>query len=128
MRVIFEIKIFLVRSTKFFPSVSPTFYYAGQPTQDSIFIIPWFMKYMYYLSAFHRDLFNSYYCYGLHLYIFLKKIFLSTNIRNKCIKRKINPYFFEVMKNDQIVSLKVCHFQYDNRFFFSREIENIRRI
>ena len=101
------------------------------------------MKYIYYLSAFNRGLFNSYYCYGLflpfeetfkcynkflYLYIFLNKIFLSTNIRNICVKRKINRYYFDVMKNDQIFSSKVYHFQYDNRFLFRREIENVRRI
>ena len=30
------------------------------------------------------------------------------------------------MKNDQIFPSKVCHFQYDNRFLFSREMGNIR--
>ena len=30
------------------------------------------------------------------------------------------------MKNGQIVPSKVCHFQYDNRFVFSREMGNIR--
>ena len=98
---------------------------------------------MYYLSAFNRGLFNSYYCYGLflpfeetfkcynkflYLYIFLNKIFLSTNIRNICVKRKINPYYFDVMKNDQIFSSKVCHIQYGNRFLFRREIEKVGRI
>ena len=98
---------------------------------------------MYYLSAFNRGLFNSYYCYGLflpfeetfkcykkffYLYIFLNKIFLSTNVRNICVKRKINPYYFDVMKNDQIFSSKVCHIQYGNRFLFRREIEKFGRI
>ena len=31
------------------------------------------------------------------------------------------------MKNVQIFALKVCLFQYDNRFLFSREMVNIRR-
>ena len=30
------------------------------------------------------------------------------------------------MKNDQIFSSNVCHFQYDHRFFFSREMGIIR--
>ena len=34
----------------------------GQFTQGAIFILPWFMQYMYYLSACNRGLFNSYYC------------------------------------------------------------------
>ena len=59
-------------------------------------------------------------------YILEKKIFLSTNIRKKCASRKINIYFFDAMKNRQIFSSKVCHFQYDNRFTFSREMGNIR--
>ena len=33
---------------------------------------------------------------------------------------------FDVMKNGQIFSSKVCHFQYDHRFLLSREMENIR--
>ena len=45
-----------------------------------------------------------------NLNIFLKKIFLPRNIRNKFVKTKKNPYFFDVMKNDQIFSPKVCHF------------------
>ena len=38
--------------------------------------------------------------------------------------RKINRYFFDVMKNGQIFPSKVCHFQYDHRFLFSREMGN----
>ena len=37
-----------------------------------------------------------------------------------------NLYFFEVMRNSQIFPPKVCHFKYDHRFVFSREMENIR--
>ena len=33
--------------------------------------------------------------------------------------------FFDAMKNGQFFSSKVFHFQYDNRFHFSRETENI---
>ena len=33
--------------------------------------------------------------------------------------------FFKVTKNSQI--FPVCHFQYDHRFLFSREMQNIRR-
>ena len=29
------------------------------------------------------------------------------------------------MRNDQIFPSKVCHFQYDHRFLFSREIGNV---
>ena len=56
--------------------------------------------------------------------MFLKKTFMSTNTRNKCITRKINLYFFfDVTKNGQIFPSKVCHFQYN--FLFSREIGNV---
>ena len=34
--------------------------------------------------------------------------------------------FFGVMKNGQVFSSKVCHFQFDHRFLFSRELGNIR--
>ena len=68
--------------------------------------------------------------------MFLEKISLSANIRNKCVIRKINLYyyyyyyyyfvFFDVMKYDHIISSKLWHFLYNNRFLFSREMENIR--
>ena len=32
----------------------------------------------------------------------------------------------DVMKHDQMLHSKVCHFQYDHRFLFSTEMENIR--
>ena len=35
-------------------------------------------------------------------------------------------FFFDAMKNGQIFPSKVCHFQYDNRFLFSKEMRNIR--
>ena len=34
--------------------------------------------------------------------------------------------FFDVMKNGQIFPSNVCHFHYDPRFLFSREMGNIR--
>ena len=34
--------------------------------------------------------------------------------------------FFDVMKNGQIFPSEVCHFQYDHRILFSREIGTIR--
>ena len=60
------------------------------------------------------------------LYILEKNPPCQQIIRNKCVARKINLYFFDVMKNGQIFFSKVCHFQYDNRFLFSREMGNIR--
>ena len=55
-----------------------------------------------------------------------KKIPLLTNIRIKYVIRKINLSFSDVMKNSQIFPSKVCHFQYDQRFLFSKETGNIR--
>ena len=51
---------------------------------------------------------------------------MLTNIRNESVIRKINLYFFNVMKNDHIFPSKVCHFQYDHGLLFSRETGNIR--
>ena len=56
----------------------------------------------------------------------MKKNSLLTNKRNKCVIRKINLYFFDVMNNSQIFALKVRHFEYDHRFLFSGEMGNIR--
>ena len=98
---------------------------------------------MYYSSACNRDLFIKvtiamfYFCHSKNpsnimkdifipsLYILEKKISLLANIRNKCAVRKINLYFFDVIKNDQIVPSKVCHFEYDYIIFFSRKLRNI---
>ena len=55
-----------------------------------------------------------------------KQISLLTNIRNKFVIRNINLCFFDVMKNSQIFPSKVCPFQYDHSFVFSREMGNIR--
>ena len=57
---------------------------------------------------------------------FWKKNSLLKNMRNKCFARKINLCFFDVVKNGQIFLSKVCHFQYDYRWHFSREKGNIR--
>ena len=59
-------------------------------------------------------------------YILEKKITLSTDIRNKCVTRKINLYLFDIMKNGQSFFSKICYFQFDNKFLFSREMGNIR--
>ena len=55
----------------------------------------------------------------------MKRISMSVNIRNKCVIRK-KKFFFDVMKNGQIVPAKACYFQYDHKFIFSREMGNIR--
>ena len=63
---------------------------------------------MYYLSACNRGLFKSWYCYVLFLpfkkfskyyekYSWLQNSML-TNIRNKCVLRKINLYFLTLWK------------------------------
>ena len=57
---------------------------------------------------------------------FWKKVSLLKNIRNKCFIRKIDLCFFDIMKNGQIFPSNVCHFQYDHRWYFSRERWNIR--
>ena len=53
-------------------------------------------------------------------------ISLSTNIRDKCVTRIINLYFFGRHENRQIFPSKVCYFQYVNRFLSTREMGNIR--
>ena len=70
-------------------------------------------------SNIMKDIFNS-----ISIY-YWKKISLLTNVRNKCVIRKINLYFFDVMKNGQIVPSKVCHFQNDHKFFFIGEMGNV---
>ena len=47
-----------------------------------------------------------------------------TNTRNKCVIRKINLFLVSFLT--KIFPSKVCHFQYDDRLFFSTEIGNIR--
>ena len=57
-------------------------------------------------------------------------IFEKNFLVNKCKKQRCytenKPLFFDVMKNDHIFLSKVCHFQHDHRFRFSRAIGNIR--
>ena len=98
---------------------------------------------MYYLPACKRGLFRSYYCYVLlllleksfrcyekyfwfHLYLFLNKNSLGTNIRNKHVIRKINLFFLTSRKMAIFFHLKFYHFQYDHRFLFSGKIGKIR--
>ena len=40
--------------------------------------------------------------------------------------RENRSLFFHVIKNGHIFSSKICHFQSDHKFLFSREMENIR--
>ena len=78
---------------------------------------------MYYLSACNRGLFKSYYCYVLLLpfkkpFKYYKKYFqfLIPPLKKKLISQQIQEIF----------SSRVCHFQYDHRFVFSREKGNIK--
>ena len=53
---------------------------------------------------------------------------MLTNIRSKCVTRKIKFYFVDVMKNGHIRPSKICHFHFDHRFIFNREIRSITKI
>ena len=59
------------------------------------------------------------------LYI-LEKKYLFNKYKKQMFYKKSKSLSFNVMKNGQIVPSKVCHFQDDNRFVFSREMGNIR--
>ena len=98
---------------------------------------------MYDLSAYNSGRLKSYfYCVlflrfekffnlkknrfsSIHIFSW-RKIYLLTNIRNKCVIRKINLYFFDVIKHGQIFPSKACHSQYGHRLFFGREMGNNR--
>ena len=58
----------------------------------------------------------------------VEKLFLLENIRNKCLIRKTNLYFFDDMKTGQIFPSKVCRFQYNHRFFLSRKWETLEHL
>ena len=47
--------------------------------------------------------------------MFLWKVSLLTDIKNKYAFRKTKPYFFDLMKNGQIFPSKVCKLQYEDR-------------
>ena len=77
-----------------------------------------------------KNIFNSISIYSW------KKNSLLTNIRNKRVVKKINLYFFDVMKNGHTFPSKVSFlhfslffpsFQYAHRFLFSREIGKTER-
>ena len=132
MLVILEIKILLLRNEKY---LHVTYH---------ISVVPQSIRYMYYLSACSRGLFKSYYCYVLFLpfekpfkhygkclefyfCIFLKKNSLTTNIRNKCVIRKI-IFFWHDEKSPEFSfrNFSFSHFKYNHRFLFSIEIGYIR--
>ena len=114
---------------------------SGQFIQGTISMIPSFMQYLYYLCACNRDLLKSYYSYVLFCHsksrsnimknvfdsisiYFSKRFHLNKYKRLMCYQenKSLNLY----MKTGQIFPSKVCHFQFDHRFFFSREMGNIR--
>ena len=48
-------------------------------------------------------------------------------MRNKCVIKKINIFFFfDVMENIQVFHSQIGHFEHDHRFLFNREMRNIR--
>ena len=96
---------------------------------------------MYHLFAFNRGLIKSYSyvsflpfeksftCYEkyfqFHLYIFLKKNLLVNKYKKQTSYKVKKSLFFDVMKNGNIFHSKVCHFKFDHRFLFCREMGNI---
>ena len=54
-----------------------------------------------------------------------KKLLVNEYKKQTCYKEK-KFLSFGVMKSGYIFSLKVCYFEYDHRFLFIREMENIR--
>ena len=95
---------------------------------------------MYDLSACNRGLLKSYHCYVLFLpfknpanvmksvsnsiFIYSWKKSPSQQI-TETLFLNAKSLFFDVLKNGQIFASKVSHFQYDNRFLFSREMGTI---
>ena len=59
------------------------------------------------------------------LYILHKNFLVKKYKKQRCYKEN-KSLFFDVMKNGLIFPSKVCHFQCDHRFLFSREKGNIR--
>ena len=134
MWVIYEIKILLLRIKN--PCIDVTdpvlcvLVYTECYIYNLCFV--WYINiYMYYLFVCNRGLFKSYDCYVLFLSfkyvkysplkimkdvfnfisIYLwKKFSCLTNSRSKCVVRKINLYFSDVVKNVQFVLQKFTIF------------------
>ena len=62
-----------------------------------------------------------------HKFLILLSFKNLSDVRNKSLIRKMNLYFFGVMKNGHIFPSKVFHFQYDHGFLFRWETGNIRQ-
>ena len=56
---------------------------------------------------------------------FLKKILLVSKYEKQICYKRNKFLFFGVTKDGQIFPSKVSHFQYNHRFFFSREMGKI---
>ena len=56
----------------------------------------------------------------------MKKKSLVNKYKKQTCHKENKSLFFDVMKNGHIFPSKVCHFQYDHGFLFSRETGNIR--
>ena len=69
--------------------------------------------------------FSIYYIFYLSLYIY-KETFRVNKYKKQICYKEHKPLFFGVMNNGQTFCVNVCHFQYHYRFFFSREMGNIR--
>ena len=72
-------------------------------------------------SKIMKNIFNCISIYSRNKISFLK------DIRSKCFMRKINLYFFEVMKNGKIFPSKDCHFQYDHGLGKWGTLKRVRR-
>ena len=56
----------------------------------------------------------------------MKKKLLFNKYKKQMCYEENKSLFFDVMKNSHFFPSKVCHFHYNHRFLFSREIGNIR--
>ena len=80
------------------------------------------MLYFCYLqnsSIVMKIVFNSFSIYSW------TKIFLSINIRRKCLVRKTNLFFLTPWKMS-IFPSEISHFEHDHRFLSTREMRSIR--
>ena len=103
-------------------------------------ILGWYNTCIIYLHVIEARLKVTtvmfYFCHSKNISNITKNIFSSMSICcwkkllvNKYKKQmcyKENLFFFDVMKNGEIFSSKVCHFQYNRRFLFRRETRNSR--
>ena len=67
-----------------------------------------------------KNIFNA-----ISIYSWKKKIFFNKYKKQTCYKEKISLLFW-CHENGHTFPSKICHFQYDHRFLFSREMGNSR--